>query len=687
MNETLLINGICGMGISFTIDGFRCVYGAIALLMWTCTLVFSLQYFKGHNDHPVRYHVFNIVTLFATLGVFLSADMFTTFIFFEIMSFTSFVWVAHDETHDALRAACTYLAVAVIGGLFTLMGMFLLYHDIGTLTYAEIPEQIAQIRRTWLLMTPPYEPGVITKSRLYLIGGLLATGFAAKAGVWPLHIWLPKAHPVAPAPASALLSGILTKSGVFGILAITCNMFLPDIWWGRVIMWLGVITMLTGALLAIFSVNIKRTLACSSMSQIGFIMVGAGSYAILGDGGVLSARGLVLHMVNHSMIKLVLFMAAGVIFMNLHKLDLNDIRGWGRKKPFLKICFAIGALSISGVPLFSGYISKTLLHEGIPLPIVEVLFLICGGMTLSYMLKIFIAVFVEENNDAVLQAKYDSQTSYWNMASRIAVCVPAAMLFVMGILPYQIMDRIAELCADFLHVNPDILSVSEVRYFAGENLLGSMISIGVGLVLYFLVIRTRLMKTVARDDMEKGVRAEAGEGTEVAASGEAVEGTDSVAVRANVKEATEGSGVETVRAEAKKTCSIYVDKWPKRLDLEDMIYRPFVLKVLPGAIGFICAVTGQITDSLIILLRRTIFRQVSTKVSTEEMDDHLAIVMAGFLDKHFPKKDGTSRVPAYVTAEEGLARTQRMISSALSFGLILVCVGLILVLIYTLASA
>jgi hydrogenase-4 component B len=423
------------------------------------------------------------------------------------------------------------------------------------------------------------------------------------------------------------------------------------------------------------------------MSQIGFIMVGAGSYAILGDGGVLSARGLVLHMVNHSMIKLVLFMAAGVIFMNLHKLDLNDIRGWGRKKPLLKVCFGIGALSISGVPLFSGYISKTLLHEGIPLPLVEVLFLICGGMTLSYMLKIFIAVFVEENNDAVLQAKYDSQTSYWNMASRIAVCVPAAMLFVMGILPYQIMDRIAELCADFLHVNPDILSVSEVRYFAGEKLLGSMISIVVGLVLYFLVIRTRLMKTVARDDMEKGVRAEAGEGTEVAASGEAVEGTDSVAVRANVKEATEGSGVETVRAEAKKTCSIYVDKWPKRLDLEDMIYRPFVLKVLPGAVGFICAVTGQITDSLIILLRRTIFRQVSTKVSTEEMDDHLAIVMAGFLDKHFPKKDGTSRVPAYVTAEEGLARTQRMISSALSFGLILVCVGLILVLIYTLASA
>ena len=634
MNETLVINGICGMGISFTIDGFRCVYGAIALLMWTCTLVFSLQYFKGHNDHPVRYHVFNIVTLFATLGVFLSADMFTTFIFFEIMSFTSFVWVAHDETHEALRAACTYLAVAVIGGLFTLMGMFLLYHDIGTLTYAEIPEQIAQIRRTWLLMTPPYEPGIITKSRLYLIGGLLATGFAAKAGVWPLHIWLPKAHPVAPAPASALLSGILTKSGVFGILAITCNMFLPDIWWGRVIMWLGVITMLTGALLAIFSVNIKRTLACSSMSQIGFIMVGAGSYAILGDGGVLAARGLVLHMVNHSMIKLVLFMAAGVIFMNLHKLDLNDIRGWGRKKPFLKVCFGIGALSISGVPLFSGYISKTLLHEGIPLPIVEVLFLICGGMTLSYMLKIFIAVFVEENNDAVLQAKYDSQTSYWNMASRIAVCVPAAMLFVMGILPYQIMDRIAEACADFLKVNPDVLSVSEVRYFEGKNLLGSMISIGVGLVLYFLIIRVRLLK-----------------------------------------------------GNYKNGDSVYVDKWPKWLDLEDMIYRPLLLNILPGAVGFICAVTGQITDSIIILLRRTIFRQVSTKVSTDAMDDHLAIVTAGFLDKHFPKKDGTSRVPAYVTAEEGLARTQRMISSALSFGLILVCVGLILVLLYTLASA
>ena len=171
-------------------------------------------------------------------------------------------------------------------------------------------------------------------------------GFGAKAGAFPLHIWLPKAHPVAPAPASALLSGILTKTGIFGILILSCHLFIYDRTWGILIFTIGVLTMFGGALLAVFSVDLKRTLACSSMSQIGFIMVGIGILALLSDKNLLSGilsdtvshmedplevlhavYGTFLHMVNHSLIKLVLFMAAGVIFMNTHALDLNEIRG------------------------------------------------------------------------------------------------------------------------------------------------------------------------------------------------------------------------------------------------------------------------------------------------------------------------------------------------------------------------
>ena len=252
-------------------------------------------------------------------------------------------------------------------------------------------------------------------------------GFGAKAGAFPLHIWLPKAHPVAPAPASALLSGILTKAGMFGILILTSYLFLWDSLWGGMILAIGVCTMVVGAVLALFSVDLKRTLACSSVSQIGFILVGVGMSALLGEENALAVRGSILHMVNHSLIKLALFMAAGVVFMNVHKLNLNEIQGFGRKKPLLNYIFLMGALGIGGIPLWNGYISKTLIHESIveyaellregaavcifsaeAMRGIEWAFLASGGLTVAYMTKLYVALFIEKNTDASRQEKFDS---------------------------------------------------------------------------------------------------------------------------------------------------------------------------------------------------------------------------------------------------------------------------------------
>ena len=263
----LYVPEICGMGLHFSLDGFRSVYGVAAAFMWMMTLLFSREYL-GHEEHIGRYYFFQLMTLGATLGVFLSADLFTTFIFFEVMSFTSYVWVVQEETKGAVKAAGTYLAVAVIGGMVLLMGLFLLYHTLGTLEMSEL-----------LLAAAACEK----KDILYIAGVCTLVGFGAKAGAFPLHIWLPKAHPVAPAPASALLSGILTKAGIFGVLAVSCNIFLHDAQWGLLLLSLGLLTMFGGALLAVFSVDFKRTLACSSMSQIGFILIGIGMQGILGD--------------------------------------------------------------------------------------------------------------------------------------------------------------------------------------------------------------------------------------------------------------------------------------------------------------------------------------------------------------------------------------------------------------------
>ena len=350
MGQTLTFTWdyFAGFGLHFKLDGFRALYVAIAAFMWMMTGLFSPQYFAHYHSRN-RYYFFTLMTLGATAGVFLSDDLYTTFIFFEVMSFTSYTWVAHEENPGAMKAAETYLAIAVVGGMVTLMGLFMVHHLLGSLSF----EALHHAGET---MDP---------SQLYVPGILVMFGFAAKAGAFPVHIWLPKAHPVAPAPASALLSGVLTKAGVFGVLVTSCNLFLHNATWGNGVLIMGLITMFLGALLALFSVDLKRTLACSSMSQIGFILVGVGMQGLLGHHNALAVQGTLLHMVNHSLIKLCLFMAAGAVYMNLHKLNLNDIRGFGRNKPVLHIAFLMGVLGISGVPLWNGYISKTLLHESI----------------------------------------------------------------------------------------------------------------------------------------------------------------------------------------------------------------------------------------------------------------------------------------------------------------------------------
>ncbi|MCD7736070.1 MAG: sodium:proton antiporter [Lachnospiraceae bacterium] len=476
------VPGICGFGLSFTLDGFRLIYALIAALMWMMTALLCPEYFSGHSN-TARFYAFFLLTLGATMGVFLSADLYTTFLFFEMMSFTSYVWVAHEENNAALRAADTYLAVAVFGGLVMLMGIFGIWHELGTLTISELPAAAAAYGN---------------KPLLYALGCCMLVGFGAKAGAFPLHIWLPKAHPVAPAPASALLSGILTKTGIYGILATTCGLFLGDRQWGILILLIGAVTMFGGALLAVFSIDLKRTLACSSMSQIGFILIGIGMLCVLGEENALAAHGTLLHMINHSLIKLVLFMAAGVIYMNVHALDLNVIRGYGRKKPLLKVIFLIGALAIGGIPCFGGYISKTLLHESIleygggwAFRALEYLFLFCGGMTVAYMTKLFVAIFIEKNVDERLQETYDSQKKYMNPVSTFALAGSAALLLVWGVFPHGLMDRAAEFGESFMGLEEFGLTVS---YFSMKNLSGALVSIVIGALVYLLFIRKLLMK-------------------------------------------------------------------------------------------------------------------------------------------------------------------------------------------------
>lgn len=652
---------VCGMGLHFTLDGFRALYGTIAAFMWFMTTLFSKEYF-AHYRNRNRYYLFLLLTLGATEGVFFSADFFTTFVFFEIMSFTSYVWVAHDEKPESLRAGATYLAVAVIGGLVMLMGIFLLYRNTGTLNF----EELSGCYDKYVLTTSSRIP----EKRIWAAGLCLLFGFGAKAGAFPLHIWLPKAHPVAPAPASALLSGILTKAGMYGILILTARIFFKNAAWGGLLLLLGVFTMVIGALLALFSVDLKRTLACSSVSQIGFILVGTGMAGLLRKENAIALRGSLLHMVNHSLIKLVLFMAAGVVFMNVHKLNLNDIRGFGRKKPLLHFIFLMGALGISGVPLFNGYVSKTLLHESIVeyvflinadvipayfstsfMRAVEQIFLISGGLTAAYMTKLYICLFVEKNADEAVQKKYDGLNGkYMSRTGAFALTVSAALLPLMGLLPGIIMDGMADMGQDFLQTK----ATEKVSYFSSGNLKGAMISLLFGALIYTVFVRFVLMKkssTVALD-------------SENAAHSPSM-----------------------VCADARKH---YVNCMPVWLDLENLIYRPLLLKILPFTFGMLCRFLDSLVDTIVVALRKTVYRDEKLPHERPEGNvfTHLAACTASFFEalgnlllrRNPPKKQDFEHKLALL--HEEWSENTMMITRSMSFGLLLFCVGLVLTVAY-----
>lgn len=606
---------------------FNVLYAFITSVMWFVTTAFSTPYFRTYDERN-RYYLFSLLTFGATIGVFLSATLLTLFIFFEIMSFTSYVMVVHDRKPETLKAASTYLTVSVVGGMSILMGLCIFAANSAN-----------------------------TPLNTYAAVFFMLVGFGAKAGAFPLHVWLPKAHPAAPAPASALLSGVLTKTGIYGILMMTATLFgksgmLEDrsVSWGNTLLFLGVVTMLLGGILALLSVNLKRTLACSSMSQIGFILVGISMQTLLGEHSAIAAGGTVLHMVNHSMIKLVLFVCAGIIYMNLHRLNLNDMKGWGRGKPFLTAVFLLGALDICGIPPFGGYISKTLLHESIVeyasmlsggsyfvIKCCEYLFMFTGGLTVAYMTKLFVCIFVEK--PAAETAAHGSAKLPLYYSVPLAVC--ALILPALGI--YSTASRyIADISASAMNAE----ALPALEFFSGENLLGSAISISIGAIVYIFVVRTFMIKD-----------------------------------------------------------GVYRDFSNPDADIDEKLYKPLVFRILPAIFGsisaFVCELPSYIAkaamrtasfiahavsdlpDALILLSRRTALREVAAK-------------QPDFRHARLPSKIGYAIQKAsdaigirsrnldlrFAAAVEAARVTMCRITRNLSFAMIVACIGLCAALIF-----
>ncbi len=422
-------------GMTFYVDGTAFIFALVTSFVWLLATIYSTSY-MSHAHGRERFFAFLILTLAVDLGVLLTGDLFSLFIFFELLGLSSFVLVIHSETREAMKAGKKYLIMSVLGGLFLIFGIFLVFKNTGTLVIQPLLGGLAGLGTT-----------------KYLIAATMALGFGVKAGMFPVHVWLPEAHPVAPSPASALLSGIMVKAGIYGIIRTLLLVFSPvegaETLWpimapaGQAMIWIGVITMFIGMVLALLQSNLKRLLAYSTISQIGYILFGIGIAAYLGFEGALGLAGAAYHFINHALYKSLLFFVAGAVYFRTNELDMRKLGGLWKKMPITFLLGLIGVFGIAGIPYFNGYASKTLLFEGIVeaahensvFVIAEVMFLLVSGGTIAYYLKMLSMTFFGEEKEA--SEKADRAP----MLMLIPMTVLAALIVSIGAFPSLVLER------------------------------------------------------------------------------------------------------------------------------------------------------------------------------------------------------------------------------------------------------
>ncbi len=473
---SIVIPDIMGTGLYLRLDMFRYIFIWVTVFIWFLVTIYSTHYLVKYKNRN-RYYSFFMLTLGSTIGIFLSENLLNLFTFFEIMSLSSYALVIHDEDEYSHEAGKTYISMAILGGLILLMGLFFLYDYTSTLNISELPEKISSL-------------GNIK----YAISYFLIIGFGIKASMFPFHAWLPKAHPAAPTPASAILSGILIKTGIFGIMVTSLILMNGDLMISASILVIGFFTMFIGGFLAVFQRNIKRILAYSSMSQSGYILVGIGLIGLLKDHSSIAVLGTMQHIINHAIFKVLLFLVAGIIYMILHELSINKIYGFGKHKFILKITFAIGLLAIIGMPGFNGFISKTLLHHALSeahhmyhntwLLVGEVIFTLSSSLTIVYLFKIFFAVFVENNNNYTGQYK-----KHIKKRAIAPLIILSSFIIYIGLNPSFTLNIINNSLTTF-----SLNTHSDIHLYSLSNMISFIPTFILGCILYYFIV-SKYLKT------------------------------------------------------------------------------------------------------------------------------------------------------------------------------------------------
>ena len=339
----------------------------------------SIQH-ELHKTHTGLFYTCYLLCLTGLLGIVVTGDVFNLFVFLEISSLSSYVLISLGSTRRALTAAYQYLVMGTIGATFILIGVGLLYMMTGTLNMMDLSQRLPEVADT---------------RTIRVAFAFVTVGVSIKLALFPLHIWLPNAYTFAPSVVSAFIAATATKVGVYVLLRFFFTVFgirfsFAAMHVGEILMLLAVAAILIASLVAVFQDNVKRMLAYSSVAQIGYIILGI---SLASTAGVSAG---VLHLFNHALIKGALFLAMGCIFLRLGSVELKDMHGLARQMPWTMAAFVVGGLSLVGIPLTAGFISKWYLVSAVladgywPL---AVLVLVSSLLALMYIWRVVEAAY------------------------------------------------------------------------------------------------------------------------------------------------------------------------------------------------------------------------------------------------------------------------------------------------------
>ena len=397
--EWTVIELVSGVPFVLRADALGMLFAVLASGLWIITSLYSIGYMRGNNEtNQTRYFAAFAVSLSATMGIAFAGNLVTIFVFYELLSIATYPLVAHDETDEARSAGRKYLAYTLFGGgVLVLAGTVLVYWLTGTVSFTAggIDELAAA------------DPGLAM-----LAFFLLAIGFGVKAGIMPLHQWLPEAM-VAPTPVSGLLHAVaVVKSGAFGVSRVVLDVFGPELVFdlslpfgfsaGLVLSTIGAITLTAASFIALRKDHLKQRLAYSTVSQLSYIVLGLGLFGWYGLVGAL------LHIPAHAFMKLTLFFCAGNIHVSTHTDYISEMAGIGKRMPLTMGAFTVASLGMAGIPLVAGFVSKYYMllggiHMGAALtPVAYYLvgaLLLSGVLNIAYFWPVIYTAFFEAEDD------------------------------------------------------------------------------------------------------------------------------------------------------------------------------------------------------------------------------------------------------------------------------------------------